>query len=177
MSTTTTSNCWFDYNVPFVDPGYYKIGCKPLLSAMGRFGMGPGVAVPSSISGAILISATEAQGLFWGPDVLNPYEVFKRRRPDALIGNVVLVYNGTFDVPLLAAHSRAAAAYGLLQRHQVAEAIAESGIAAKLAPDSPKSTQCARRFSWQRVGRRKVSSRSRLRFASHGRLIPISRRN
>lgn len=130
------SNCWFDYNVPFVDPGYYKIGCKPLLSAMGRFGMGSGVAVPSSISGAILISATEAEGLLWGPDVLNPYELFKQRRPDALIGNIVLVYNGTFNVPLLAAHSRAAAAYGLLQRHQVAEAIAESEIAAKLAPDS-----------------------------------------
>jgi hypothetical protein len=98
--------------------------------------MGSGVAVPSSISGAILISATEAEGLLWGPDVLNPYELFKQRRPDALIGNIVLVYNGTFNVPLLAAHSRAAAAYGLLQRHQVAEAIAESEIAAKLAPDS-----------------------------------------
>jgi hypothetical protein len=130
------SNCWFDYSVPFVDPAYYKIGCKPLLSAMGRFGMGSGVAVPSSISGAILISATEAEGLLWGPDVLNPYEVFKQRRPDALIGNVVLVYNGTFNVPLLAAQSRAGAAYGLLQQHRIAEAVAESQAAVKLAPNS-----------------------------------------
>jgi 4-amino-4-deoxy-L-arabinose transferase-like glycosyltransferase len=130
------SNCWFDYNVPFVDPEYYKITCKPLLSAMGRWGMGPSAAVPSSISGTILISATEVEGLLWGPDVLNPYELFKQRRPDALIGNVVLVYNGTFDVPLLAAHSRAGAAYALLGQHKMAEAIAESQSAVKLAPDS-----------------------------------------
>jgi hypothetical protein len=130
------SNCWFDYNVPFVNPGYYKIGCKPLVSALGRFGMGPSAAVPRSISGTVLLSATEAEGVLWGPDVLNPYEVFKKRRPDALIGNVVLVYNGTFDVPLLAAHSRGAAAYGLLRQGKTAEAIAEAQSALTLAPDS-----------------------------------------
>jgi len=75
-------------------------------------------------------------GHFWGPDVLNPYEVFMQRRPDALIGNVVLVYNGTFDLPLLAAYSQADAAYGLLQQHKMAEAIAEARSAARLAPDS-----------------------------------------
>jgi hypothetical protein len=130
------SNCWFDYNVPFINPGYYKIGCKPLLSAMGRFGMGPSVAIPPSISGTILLSATEAEGLLWGPDVLNPYEVFKERRPDALIGNVILVYNGTFELPLLAAHSRASTAYALLRQGKAAEAIAEAQSAVRLAPDS-----------------------------------------
>lgn len=132
------SNCWFAYNMPLVDPAYYKIGCKPLLSAIGSLGVGPKVAVPPSISGTILISATEAEGLLWGPDVLNPYEVFKQRRPDALIGNVVLVYSGTFDVPLLAAHSRVQAAYGLLQEHKMGEAIAEAQSAVRLAPDSAK---------------------------------------
>jgi hypothetical protein len=73
--------------VPFVDPGYYKVGCKPLLSAMGRWGTGSTGAVPASISGTILISGTEAEGLLWGPD--------------ALIGNIVLVYHGTFNVPPL----------------------------------------------------------------------------
>jgi len=130
------SNCWFAYSMPLVDPRYYKIGCKPLLSAIGSLGVGPQVAVPPSISGTILISATEAEGLYWGPDVLNPYEVFKQRRPDALIENVVLVYNGTFDVPLLAAHSRVQAAYGLLQANKIGEAIAEAQSAVKLAPDS-----------------------------------------
>lgn len=130
------ANCWFDYNVPFVDPGYYKIGCKPLPSAMGHWGMGPSVAVPPSISGTILISATEAEGLLWGPDVLNPYEMFKQLQPDALIGNVVLVFNGTFDVPLLAAYSKEGEAYGLLKQHKIAEAVAEAQSAATLAPGS-----------------------------------------
>ncbi len=130
------ANCWFDYNVPFVDPGYYKIKCKPLLSAMGRWGMGPSAVVPPSISGTILISATEAEGLLWGPDVLNPYEAFKQRTPDALIGNVVLVYHGTFDVPLLAAYSRTGSAYGLLREQKMAEAVAEAQSAVTLAPDS-----------------------------------------
>ncbi len=130
------SSCWFDYNVPFVDPGYYKIGCKPLLSAMGHYGLGPAVTIPPSISGTILVSATEVEGHNWGPDVLNPYQVFKERRPDALIGNVVLVYNGTFEVPLLAAQSRVTTAYGLLQRHKIDDAVAEAQSAVKLAPDS-----------------------------------------
>jgi tetratricopeptide (TPR) repeat protein len=130
------SNCWFDYNNPFVDPGYYQIGCKPLPSAFNRWGMGAAAPVPSSISGTILISATEAEGLLWGPDVLNPYEGFKRRRPDALIGNVVLVYHGTFEVPLLAAYSHASAAYGLLGQRKVAEAMAEAQAAVNQAPNS-----------------------------------------
>jgi tetratricopeptide (TPR) repeat protein len=130
------SDCWFDYNVPFVNPAYYKIGCKPLLSAVGRFAAAPGVVVPPSIAGTILISATELEGFMWGPDILNPYEVFKQRRPDARIGNIVLVYKGLFNVPLLAAHSRASAAYGLLQQGKVAEALALCQAAVTLAPNS-----------------------------------------
>jgi len=130
------SDCWFDYNVPFVSPAYYKIGCKPLVSAFNRWGMGASAPIPASINGTILISATEAVGLLWGPDELNPYEVFRKRRPDAMIGNVVLVYNGTFDVPLLAAFSHAAGAYGLLGQRKVAEAIAEAQTAVNQAPNS-----------------------------------------
>jgi len=103
---------------------------------MGRWGMGSSVTIPPVIDGTILISGTEVEGLLWGPDVLNPYEILKQRRPDALIGNVVVVFNGTFDVPLLAAYSRAGAAYGLLQQHKIAEAMAQAQSAVKLAPDS-----------------------------------------
>jgi hypothetical protein len=129
------SDCWFDYGVPIVNPHYYGIDCKPLLSALARFGFGQ-VPVPSSISGTILISATELEGLLWGPDALNPYEVFKSRRPDAVIGNTVLVYRGTFDVPLLAAYSRAAGAIALLYQRRLPEAITEAQTAVKEGPDS-----------------------------------------
>jgi hypothetical protein len=46
---------------------------------------------------------------------------------------------GTFDIRLLAAHSRASAAYGLLKQHKMAEAIAQAQSAVKLAPDSTEA--------------------------------------
>jgi hypothetical protein len=128
------TDCWFDYSVPTVDPRYYGIACKPLLSSM--YGFGKASPVPPSISGTILISATELEGLMWGPDVLNPYEQFKSRRPDAVIGNTVLVYRGTFDVPLLAAHSHEAGAVAHLFQGKVPEAITEEQAAVNEAPDS-----------------------------------------
>jgi 4-amino-4-deoxy-L-arabinose transferase-like glycosyltransferase len=128
------TDCWFDYSVPTVDPHYYGIDCKPLLSSM--YGFGKVSPVPPSISGTILISATELEGLMWGPDVLNPYEQFKSRRPDAVIGNTVLVYRGTFDVPLLAAHSQESGAIAHLFQGKLPEAITEEQAAVKEAPDS-----------------------------------------
>ena len=52
------------------------------------------------------------------------------------IGNIILVYNGTFDVPLLAAQSNAYAANQLLRQHRVPEALALAQTAVQQAPDS-----------------------------------------
>jgi Flp pilus assembly protein TadD len=68
--------------------------------------------------------------------VLNPYEQFKSRRPDAVIGNTILVYRGTFDVPLLAAHSQESGAIAHLFQGKLPEAITEEQAAVKEAPDS-----------------------------------------
>jgi len=131
------SECWFDNGNPFVPPSYYGIQCKPLLSGMGHLiGVGPAGTIPSTISGVVLVSATETSGLLWGPDGLNPYATFRDRQPDAKIGNVVLVYDGSFDVPLLAAQSRATAATGLLYQRRLPEAVALAQGAVELAPDS-----------------------------------------
>ena len=112
----------------------HGIDCKPLLSSL--YGFGKPSPVPPSISGTILISATELEGLSWGPGVLNPYEQFKRRRPDAAIRNVILVYHGTFDVPLLAAYSQEAGAVTHMFQGKLPEAITEEQAAVKEAPDS-----------------------------------------
>lgn len=136
LDSNHISDCWFDYNVPFVDPKYYKIPCKQLPLAMNVLGLAPMPPIPASISGTILISATEAEGLHWGPDSLNPYQQFTRRRPDAVIGNIILVYKGKFDVPLLSAMSHAASARSLLARKNVPEALAEAHTAVNQAPDS-----------------------------------------
>jgi tetratricopeptide (TPR) repeat protein len=110
------------------------IDCKPLLFSL--YGFGLFYPVPPVISVTILISATELEGLSWGPDVLNPYEQFKSRRPDAVIANTILVYRGTFDVSLLAAYSQEAGAIAHLFQGRLPEAITEEQAAVKEAPDS-----------------------------------------
>lgn len=118
------ANCWFDYHGnPFVNPAYYGISCKPLLSAFSHLVGVPVAPVPSTIKGTVLVSSTEVDGVLWGPDDLNPYRIFRDRTPDATIGNIILVYRGTFNVPLLAAESNASAATALLRQGRIPEAV------------------------------------------------------
>ena len=130
------SDCWFDYGNPYVDPKYYGIPCKPLVSAWVLRGFPLLGQVPPTINGTVLISATEMAGRNWQPDTLNPYAQFSRLQPDAKPGNIVLVYRGTFDVPLLSAYSHSFTARRLVDEGKMAEALAEAQEAVKLAPDS-----------------------------------------
>jgi 4-amino-4-deoxy-L-arabinose transferase-like glycosyltransferase len=131
------NNCWFDYyGNPTVDLAYYGIHCKPLLGGFSHLVGAGGAPVPSTISGTVLVSSTETNGLLWGPDNLNPYRLFQDRSPDATIGNIIFVYRGTFNVPFLAAESNAAAATVLLRQGRVPEALALAQTAAQQAPDA-----------------------------------------
>ncbi len=130
-------NCWFDYHGnPGVSLAYYGISCKPLLSGFSHIIGRGGAPVPSTISGTILVSSTETSGIFWGPDNLNPYAPFRDRTPDATIGNIIFVYRGTFNVPLLAAETNASAALGLARQRRLPEALALAQTAVQQAPDS-----------------------------------------
>ena len=130
-------DCWFDYyGSPLVNPAYYGIQCKPLLTGFGHlvgFGTPP---IPSTLTGTVLISSTETDGLLWGPDTMNPYKIFRDRAPDATVGNIILVYRGTFNVALLAAETKATAALQLLREHRLPEALALAQAAAQQAPDA-----------------------------------------
>ncbi len=136
LDANQISDCWFAYSVPFVDPKYYGIPCKPLVSGWATVGLASPPPVPPTISGTVLLGATELDGHRWGPDVLNPYEQFSHLRPDAMPGNVVLVYHGTFNVPLAAAYGHLGAASILVREKKMTEAVAEAEEAARLAPDS-----------------------------------------
>lgn len=129
-------DCWFDPYNPMVSPAYYGIQCKPLLTGFAHLVGMPANAVPRTLTGTILISSTDLDGMLWGPDELNPYRTFRDRKPDAEIGNIILVYHGTFDVPLLAAQSNAANAMGLLPQRRFPEAVALAQTAVQQAPDS-----------------------------------------
>jgi 4-amino-4-deoxy-L-arabinose transferase-like glycosyltransferase len=130
-------NCWFDYfGNPTVPPAYYGIHCKPLMNGMAHLiGMG-GAPIPTTLSGTVLVSSTETDGLLWGPDNLNPYQLFHDRTPDATIGNIIFVYRGTFNVPLLAAESNAAAATVLLRQGRIPDALSLAQTAAQQAPEA-----------------------------------------
>jgi len=58
------------------------------------------------------------------------------RAPDATIGNIILVYRGSFDVPLLAGEMNAAAASTFLRQGRVTEGLTMAQAAAQRAPDS-----------------------------------------
>jgi 4-amino-4-deoxy-L-arabinose transferase-like glycosyltransferase len=138
LDANRVTDCWLDYSIPdlMVNPRYYGIDCKPLISSWVHFGLPTTAVVPQTISGTIILSATELDGHIWGPDVMNPYNQFAHLRPDATPGHIMLVYHGTFNVPLLAAYSHSAAADRLAAKHQMPEAIAEAQEAVRLAPDS-----------------------------------------
>jgi tetratricopeptide (TPR) repeat protein len=136
LDANHVSDCWFDYSDPFVDPAYYGIGCKPLVSGWVHRGVAGSPSVPATISGTVLLSSSELAGHLWGPDVMNPFEQFSHLRPDAMPGNVIVVYHGTFSVPLDSAYSHLAAAGVLARARKMPEAVMEAQEAAKLAPDS-----------------------------------------
>ncbi len=46
---------------------------------------------------------SDLNGFEFGSSVLNPYESFRSLQPNANIQNGVLVYNGTYSIPLASA--------------------------------------------------------------------------
>jgi hypothetical protein len=131
------NDCWFDYKIPMVDPAYYGISCKPLPNSMSLLGFGSlPASLPTTISGTVLISATDASGIHTGPGSLNPYQSFADRKPDEEIGNVILVYRGSFDISLLVALTDARKASRLFRQYQIPEALALAQRAVQLAPNN-----------------------------------------
>lgn len=98
--------CWFAYSLPTVPQANHGISCKPLPTGFALWIGVPQASVPQRISGTVLVGAMDVSGTMWGNGDMNPYRQFRDGRPEALIGNTVLVYKGSFDVPLVAAQAR-----------------------------------------------------------------------
>jgi 4-amino-4-deoxy-L-arabinose transferase-like glycosyltransferase len=135
-------DCWFDYFARMAaDPSYYRIPCKTLPQRLGP----PVENMPARIAGTVLISATELSPELWGPGDLNPYAAFRELQPDATIADGVFVFQGEFNLPLLAAMGHAQAAENLLANGQSSgnstevpplQALAEAQTAVSLAPNN-----------------------------------------
>ena len=132
-------DCWFAHYGWNVNPAYYNIPCKPLPEGISYIFGGSLPLVPARIEGTVLVSGSEADGDYWGPGDLNPYQQFLNRRPDALISNSILVFHGQFDVPILAALSHVRHAQQLAGRQEFDRALAEVDIAISLSPGSAEA--------------------------------------
>jgi len=129
------TNCWFAYFPDgSIDPSDYGINCKRLPTTDLLYWLGVPVTTPPVISGTVLISAGDLEGIEFGDGPLNPYDSFRKMKPTAVIQHGVYVFDGTFAVPLAAALVEANDASDLADAGQMDAAVAKARDAVKLAP-------------------------------------------
>ena len=126
--------CWFAYFVqPAVQFEDYGIPCKPLPTPDTGF-FDVAYDVPRHIEGPVFISAGTLTGFELGSDVLNPYREFEKLQPVANIQDGVLVFEGSFDVPLASAMSHVIRSGDLLDAKKPQAALAEARAAERIDP-------------------------------------------
>jgi len=129
-------DCWFLYFAAGVaEPSYYGIPCKPL-PTINTLWLNWPIDVPNSIDGPVLISASNLSGVEFGPGPLDPYAQFKQLKPTAVIDHGVFVFDGKFEVPLVAAISKTQKAYNFLQAKELDQALRAAQESVALAPES-----------------------------------------
>jgi hypothetical protein len=135
LETNAAAPCWLAY-FGTVDPAYYELPCKLLPAHLAVVWDRPLDVIPPVIEGTVLVSATEMSGQLYGPEELNPYEQFRLARPVDCLAGSILVYQGSFPVPLASALSRLGKVPALAARGDYDAAIAEARAAESLAPQS-----------------------------------------
>ncbi len=131
------TNCWFVYFPDgSIDPIDYGIHCHRLPTANILWWLDQPVSTPPVISGTVLISASDLEGIEFGDGPMNPYGQFWKIKPVAVIQHGVYVYQGTFRIPLAAALAEAQQAEDLSDGGKLAAALAKAEDAERLAPQS-----------------------------------------
>lgn len=129
-------DCWFLYFAEGVaEPSYYGIPCKPL-PTISTLWLNLPIDVPTSITGPVLISASNLSGVEFGPGPLDPYGQFKLLKPTAVIDRGVFVFDGTFELPLAAAITKVQKARNFAAAKQLDQALHEAQAAVTLAPQA-----------------------------------------
>ncbi|MFT4113562.1 glycosyltransferase family 39 protein [Silvibacterium sp.] len=134
------TDCWFAYFPDAaVQPQDYGVQCKRLPTPSGLWWIGLPMDVPPKITGTVLISESDLDGVESGEGALNPYDAFRAMKPIAILQDGVYVYQGTFDVPLASAWVDVHTSGKLEQGGQLDEALQLAQQAVALAPDSPRT--------------------------------------
>lgn len=132
------TNCWFAYFADgAIQPDDYGIHCNrlPTTSTLWWLNL-PQPEIPATITGTVLISDSDLEGIEFGEGALNPYDSFRGIKPTALIQHGLFVYDGTFAMPLASALVHAHKADVLLSAGNLVEALSEAQAALALAPQS-----------------------------------------
>jgi tetratricopeptide (TPR) repeat protein len=127
--------CWMAY-FGSVDPAYYGIPCKQFPVHESSFWGRPMDIIPPVVQGDVLMSATEMSGQLRGPAELNPYEQFQKLPPAECLAGSILVFHGSFNVPLASALSRLGRIADLAHSQNYDAALEEARSAEALAPQS-----------------------------------------
>jgi hypothetical protein len=125
------TDCWF----AAYGHGALSAAQQPcrLLPAFGWSMVPLANAVPPVLEGTVLLSITTLP-----PRGGAEYAPIIATQPIDILGGSVLVYRGTFNVPLLAAVSHATRALQLASQGRVDEALLDASRAMQLAPNDPR---------------------------------------
>src|SRR4029077_2788783 len=118
--------CWFAYTVePAISFRAYGIPCQTL-PTMDTMWFGLKTDTPPVIQGPVFISHIPLTFYESGSSLLSPYREFMKIKLTAVIENGLFVYDGTFQVPYVAAFDHAIKSADLLGQHQPKQALAEA---------------------------------------------------
>lgn len=95
--------------------------------------------VPAHITGTILLSESDLDGVESGDGTLNPYAQFQKLKPVAILQDGVYVYQGNFAVPLASAWVGVRHSADAARRGDLTQALALAQQATTLAPQSART--------------------------------------
>ena len=130
------TQCWLAYSA-LPDPKDFQIPCKTLPTFFKAISdQGQLQPVPMHIDGPVFLSEEESMGSFWGPGSLNPFQQFVGLEPSQAVEGELLEFDGSFDIPRIAAVSEWVVATGLLRQGKADQAAPHAERAVALDPSS-----------------------------------------
>jgi 4-amino-4-deoxy-L-arabinose transferase-like glycosyltransferase len=122
LARRNVTQCWFAYSMLAADPAHFQIPCK-WLPTHGAPVSRVGLPVQAHIDGSVFISSEELTGELWGPGELNPYDQFLKLQPSRVIAGEIVEFDGSFDIPKIAAVSEWGVGLEHLRQGRAEEAI------------------------------------------------------
>ena len=136
LKDNRVTDCSFAYD-GFARPNHSGIGCNRIIANLFELNGDKGEAQLSRVqSGTFIISGLSWSGIEWERPDLNPYEVFQKAKPRAVIGGADMVYTGTFDMSRVIAINQLAEAMSLNGEKQFSQALGPARAAAHEMPTS-----------------------------------------